>query len=62
MASPKKIVARCLHDATVRGNGLLVQKSFEATVQYRNPALAFLKYDDEHHRFAFANNVGPQTR
>ena len=24
-------------------------------VQYRNPALAFLTYDDEHHRFAFAN-------
>ena len=28
---------------------------FEAKVQYRNPALAFLTYDDEHHRFAFAN-------
>jgi catechol 2,3-dioxygenase-like lactoylglutathione lyase family enzyme len=28
---------------------------FEARVQYRNPALAFLTYDDEHHRFAFAN-------
>jgi catechol-2,3-dioxygenase len=28
---------------------------FEAKVVYENPALAFLTYDDEHHRFAFAN-------
>jgi catechol 2,3-dioxygenase-like lactoylglutathione lyase family enzyme len=28
---------------------------FEARVQYKNPALAFLTYDDEHHRFAFGN-------
>ena len=28
---------------------------FDARVQYRNPGLAFLTYDDEHHRFAFAN-------
>ncbi|MBW8785629.1 MAG: VOC family protein [Novosphingobium sp.] len=28
---------------------------FEARVVYRNPALAFLTYDDEHHRFAFGN-------
>jgi catechol 2,3-dioxygenase-like lactoylglutathione lyase family enzyme len=31
------------------------QTVFEATVQYENPALAFLTYDDEHHRFALAN-------
>ncbi|HEY8227786.1 MAG TPA: VOC family protein [Pyrinomonadaceae bacterium] len=31
------------------------QKVFEAKVQYKNPALAFLTYDDEHHRFAIAN-------
>ena len=31
------------------------QKVFEAKIQYQNPALAFLTYDDEHHRFAFAN-------
>lgn len=30
-------------------------KVFEATVAYKNPAFAFLTYDDEHHRFAFAN-------
>ena len=28
---------------------------FAAKVQYQNPVLAFLTYDDEHHRFAFAN-------
>ena len=31
------------------------QNVFEAKVQYQNPAFAFLTYDDEHHRFAFAN-------
>src|SRR6266446_188806 len=31
------------------------QRVFEATVVYQNPAFAFLTYDDEHHRFAFAN-------
>lgn len=31
------------------------QDVFDATVQYQNPALAFLTYDDEHHRFALAN-------
>jgi len=31
------------------------QLVFGAEVQYQNPALAFLTYDDEHHRFALAN-------
>lgn len=31
------------------------QAVFDAKVQYQNPVLAFLTYDDEHHRFAFAN-------
>lgn len=31
------------------------QVVFDARVQYQNPALAFLTYDDEHHRFAIAN-------
>src|SRR5258707_7058037 len=31
------------------------QSVFEAKVVYQNPAFAFLTYDDEHHRFAFAN-------
>ena len=31
------------------------EKVFETRVQYQNPAFAFLTYDDEHHRFAFAN-------
>ncbi len=28
---------------------------FDAKVQYQNPAFVFLTFDDEHHRFAFAN-------
>lgn len=28
---------------------------FNARVHYENPALAFLTFDDEHHRFGFAN-------
>lgn len=28
---------------------------FGARVQYQDPALAFLTYDDKHHRFAFIN-------
>jgi catechol-2,3-dioxygenase len=28
---------------------------FDARVQFQNPALAFLTYDGEHHRFAFIN-------
>src|SRR5262245_41908903 len=28
---------------------------FEAQVVYRNPIMAFLTYDDEHHRFAIFN-------
>lgn len=31
------------------------QNVFEAEVVHRDPALAFLSYDDEHHRLAFAN-------
>lgn len=31
------------------------QNVFEADVVHRDPALAFLTYDDEHHRLAFAN-------
>jgi catechol-2,3-dioxygenase len=28
---------------------------FDARIQYKNPALAFMTYDDEHHRFAFGD-------
>ena len=31
------------------------QTVFDATIRHRNPVLAFLSYDDEHHRFAFVN-------
>src|SRR6185369_8879766 len=33
---------------------------FEAHVQHRDERLAFLTYDDEHHRFAFLN-LGPAS-
>jgi catechol-2,3-dioxygenase len=33
---------------------------FEARVQHRDQRLAFLTYDDEHHRFAFLN-LGPAS-
>src|SRR5271163_3858541 len=35
-------------------------KVFNARVQHRDERLAFLTYDDEHHRFAFIN-LGPAT-
>jgi catechol 2,3-dioxygenase-like lactoylglutathione lyase family enzyme len=35
-------------------------KVFNARVQHRDDHLAFLTYDDEHHRFAFLN-LGPET-
>lgn len=42
------------------------QRVFEAEVVHQDPALAFLTYDDEHHRFAFANldalNPGGEDR
>jgi catechol-2,3-dioxygenase len=31
------------------------QTVFDAEIQHQNPVLAFLTYDDEHHRFAFVN-------
>jgi catechol-2,3-dioxygenase len=31
------------------------QEVFDARVQQRNPVMAFLTYDDEHHRFALVN-------
>jgi catechol 2,3-dioxygenase-like lactoylglutathione lyase family enzyme len=34
------------------------RRVFEARVQHRDDRLAFLTYDDEHHRFAFVN-LGP---
>lgn len=31
------------------------QTVFNARIQHRDPVIAFLTYDDEHHRFAFVN-------
>jgi catechol-2,3-dioxygenase len=35
---------------------------FDCTVQYKNPALAFLTYDDEHHRVALINLAAVQPQ
>lgn len=55
MATPKKL-AHVVY-MTRRFDEMIAwyQKVFEAKVQYQNPAVAFLTYDDEHHRFAFVN-------
>src|SRR5215470_3950988 len=55
MTAPKKL-AHVVY-MTRRYDEMLswYEKVFEAKVQYQNPAFAFLTYDDEHHRFAFAN-------
>ena len=55
MAPPKKL-AHVVY-MTKRYDEMIswYQKVFEARVQYQNPVLAFLTYDDEHHRFAFIN-------
>ena len=44
-----------LPDPPLRRDDRLVPAVFEAEIVNRDPALAFLTYDDEHHRFAFAN-------
>ncbi len=38
-------------DPMIRWNEVV----FDAKVQYQNPVLAFMTYDDEHHRMAFIN-------
>jgi len=55
MAKPKKM-AHVVY-STRRFEEMIdwYQKVFEAKVVYQNPVIAFLTYDDEHHRFAFAN-------
>jgi catechol-2,3-dioxygenase len=55
MAKPTKL-AHVVYQTRRFGEMLdWYQQVFEASVVYQNPALAFLTYDDEHHRFAFAN-------
>jgi len=55
MASPVKL-AHLLY-ATRRFDRMVAwyRDVLEARVVHRDPALAFLAYDDEHHRIAFAN-------
>jgi len=56
MPAPPKQLAHVLY-RTRRFKEMLdwYAKVFNAKIQYQNPALAFLTFDEEHHRFAFAN-------
>ncbi|NOX94607.1 MAG: biphenyl 2,3-dioxygenase [Alphaproteobacteria bacterium] len=56
MPTPPKQLAHVLY-RTRRFKEMLdwYAKVFNAKIQYQNPALAFLTFDEEHHRFAFAN-------
>ncbi len=38
------------------------RKVFDAEIQHQNPLIAFLTYDDEHHRFAFINLAAVQPQ
>lgn len=55
MASPRKLahVVYC----TRRFDEMLAwyQNVFEAKIQHQNPVMAFLTFDDEHHRFGIVN-------
>ena len=55
MAKPKKFAHVVYSTRRFEEMVNWYQEVFEAKVVYQNPALAFLTYDDEHHRFAFAN-------
>jgi catechol-2,3-dioxygenase len=55
MAKPKKLAHVVYNTRRFEEMVDWYQRVFEAKVVYQNPALAFLTYDDEHHRFAFAN-------
>ena len=55
MAKPSKFAHIVYRTRRFEEMSAWYQKVFEAKVQYQNPGLAFLTYDDEHHRFAFAN-------
>ncbi len=57
MAPPKKLAHVVYMTKRFDDMVLWYQQVFEAKVQYQNPAIAFLTYDDEHHRFAFTNTA-----
>jgi catechol-2,3-dioxygenase len=55
MAKPKKLAHVVYSTRNFDEMVAWYENVFEAKVVYQNPALAFLTYDDEHHRFAFIN-------
>jgi catechol-2,3-dioxygenase len=58
MASPSKFAHVVFNTHRYEEMIAWYQRVFEARVQHRDDRLAFLTYDDEHHRFAFLN-LGP---
>jgi catechol 2,3-dioxygenase-like lactoylglutathione lyase family enzyme len=55
MAKPAKIAHVVYQTRRYEEMIAWYQTVFEASVVYQNPRLAFLTYDEEHHRFAIAN-------
>lgn len=55
MAQPKKFAHVVYRTRRFAAMIDWYQKVFQAKVQYQNQLLAFLTYDEEHHRFAFIN-------
>lgn len=58
MASPSKFAHVVFNTHRYEEMIAWYLRVFEARVQHRGERLAFLTYDDEHHRFAFVN-LGP---
>ncbi|HTK88877.1 MAG TPA: VOC family protein [Verrucomicrobiae bacterium] len=58
MASPSKFAHVVFNTHRYEEMIAWYLRVFEARVQHRGDRLAFLTYDDEHHRFAFVN-LGP---
>ena len=63
MSRPKKIAHIVMRTRQYDKMIAWYEKVFEAQVQHQNPVIAFLTFDDEHHRFAFINlsAVDPQS-
>ena len=63
MARPNKIAHIVMRTRRYDEMIAWYQHVFEAEVQHQNPVIAFLTFDDEHHRLAFINlsAVSPQT-
>ena len=55
---PQKVRAHRHPDQPVPGDGEWYRKVLHAWPAFENDFLAFITYDDEHHRLAFVNTPG----